>query len=66
MVLRPTRDDVTHLRAAELYDRRECERMSRFTLRGQAKVSTQWQLYCLVHNIEKIATRAMRMAQQMH
>jgi transposase len=34
--------------------------MRRFTLRGQAKVSTQWQLYCLVHNVEKIATRAMR------
>lgn len=31
--------------------------MSRFTLRGQKKVSTQWQLYCLVHNIEKIARR---------
>jgi hypothetical protein len=31
--------------------------MSRFTLRGQAKVSTPWQLYCLVHNIEKIAHR---------
>jgi transposase len=29
--------------------------MSRFTLRGKAKVSTQWQLYCLVHNIEKMA-----------
>jgi transposase len=34
--------------------------MRRFTLRGKAKVGTQWQLYCLVHNIEKIATRAMR------
>lgn len=34
--------------------------MRRFTLRGKAKVSTQWQLYCLVHNIEKIATRALR------
>jgi transposase len=33
--------------------------MRRFTLRGKAKVGTQWQLYCLVHNIEKIATRAM-------
>jgi hypothetical protein len=32
--------------------------MSRFTLRGQKKVATQWQLYCLVHNIEKIAHRA--------
>ena len=39
---------------------RHHKRMSRFTLRGRAKVSTQWQLYCLVHNIEKIATQAMR------
>jgi hypothetical protein len=39
---------------------RHHKRMSRFTLRGKTKVSTQWQLYCLVHNIEKIATRAMR------
>ena len=31
------------------------KRMSRFTLRGQTKVSTQWQLYCLVHNVEKLA-----------
>lgn len=34
---------------------RHHKRMSRFTLRGQAKVSTQWQLYCLVHNVEKLA-----------
>jgi phosphohistidine swiveling domain-containing protein len=34
---------------------RHYKRLSRFTLRGQGKVSTQWQLYCLVHNIEKIA-----------
>jgi transposase len=39
---------------------RHHKRMSRFTLRGKAKVSTQWSLYCLVHNIEKIATKAMR------
>jgi len=39
---------------------RHHKRMSRFTLRGKTKVGTQWQLYCLVHNIEKIATRAMR------
>ena len=31
------------------------KRLDRFTLRGQSKVSTQWQLYCLVHNIEKLA-----------
>jgi hypothetical protein len=36
----------------------EC--MSRFTLRGKTKVSMQWQLYCLVHSIENIATQAMR------
>jgi Transposase DDE domain len=29
--------------------------LKRFTLRGQAKVNTQWNLYCLVHNIEKLA-----------
>ena len=39
---------------------RHHKRMSRFTLRGKVKVSTQWQLYCLVHNIEKMATQAMR------
>jgi transposase len=39
---------------------RHHKRMSRFTLRGKTKVSTQWQLYRLVHNIEKIATQAMR------
>ncbi len=29
--------------------------LDRFTLRGQAKVDGQWKLYCLVHNIEKLA-----------
>jgi hypothetical protein len=31
------------------------ERLDRFTLRGRVKVDTQWKLYCLVHNIEKLA-----------
>jgi len=31
------------------------KRLNRFTLRGQKKVDTQWKLYCLVHNIEKLA-----------
>jgi len=39
---------------------RHHKRMSRFTLCGKTKVATQWQLYCLVHNIEKIATQAIR------
>lgn len=30
------------------------KRLNRFTLRTQAKVSIQWMLYCIVHNIEKI------------
>lgn len=29
--------------------------LDRFTLRGQAKVDAQWKLFCLVHNIEKLA-----------
>ena len=28
--------------------------MNKFTLRGQEKVNTQWQMYCLVHNVEKL------------
>jgi transposase len=31
------------------------KRLDRFTLRGRTKVDTQWKLYCLVHNIEKLA-----------
>jgi hypothetical protein len=31
------------------------KRLDRFTLRGKIKVNIQWMLYCLVHNIEKIA-----------
>jgi transposase len=34
---------------------RHNKRLNRFTLRGLAKVNTQWHLFCLVHNIEKIA-----------
>ena len=34
---------------------RHNKRLNRFTLKGRAKVNTQWHLYCLVHNIEKIA-----------
>jgi transposase len=39
---------------------RHNKRLNRFTLRGRAKVSTQWQLYCLVHNIEKLAHHGYR------
>ena len=32
--------------------------MRRFTLRGRRKVNAQWQLFTMVHNIEKIASAA--------
>jgi transposase len=34
--------------------------MRRFTLRGQKKVSAQWKLFTMVHNIEKMAGVALR------
>ena len=39
---------------------RHNKRLSRFTLRGLGKVGTQWQLFCLVHNIEKLAKSGWR------
>ena len=36
---------------------RHTKRLDRFTLRGKEKVGTQWRLYCLVHNIEKLARK---------
>lgn len=33
------------------------KRLHRFTLRGQAKADGQWKLYCMVHNIEKLANQ---------
>ena len=36
---------------------RHNKRLDRFTLRGRTKVDAQWKLYCLVHNIEKLAHR---------
>ena len=34
---------------------RHNKHLTRFTLRGRDKVDAQWQLFCLVHNIEKLA-----------
>ena len=31
------------------------KRLHRFSFRGKRKVQGQWQLYCLVHNIEMLA-----------
>ncbi|WP_075256740.1 IS1182 family transposase [Herbaspirillum camelliae] len=35
---------------------------SRFNLRGRDKVNTQWHLYCMVHNIEKLAASGWQKA----
>jgi len=32
---------------------RYCKGLNRFTLRGDEKVNSQWQLYCMVHNLSK-------------
>jgi transposase len=34
---------------------RHNKRMTRLNYRGRAKVNTQWNLYCMVHNIEKLS-----------
>jgi transposase len=34
---------------------RSNKQLTRFTLRGRAKVDGQWKLYCMMHNIEKLA-----------
>ncbi|MFN3811371.1 MAG: transposase [Roseateles asaccharophilus] len=69
----PDRDASTSPRGRSLYSRRIAtvepvfvnlrhnKRLSRFTLRGLSKVGTQWQLFCLVHNIEKLAHSGWRL-----
>jgi len=37
---------------------RSNKRLDRFTYRGQEKVNLQWLLYCLVHNLEKLAHKS--------
>ena len=31
------------------------KRLHRFTLRGKTRVDGQWKLYCMMHNIDKLA-----------
>ena len=38
---------------------RHNKRLSRLNHRGQAKVRTQWSLYCMVHNIEKLSNSGL-------
>ena len=39
---------------------RSQKRLDHFTLRGKIKVTIQWMLYCMVHNIEKVLHYGMR------
>ena len=34
---------------------RHNKRLTRLNYRGHTKVNTQWNLYCMVHNIEKLS-----------
>lgn len=43
---------------------RHNKRLNRFSLRGRRKVDGQWKLYCLVHNIEKLAKSGYGMHSQ--
>jgi hypothetical protein len=68
----PMREAIDSERGRALYGRRIAvvepvfanlrhnKRLDRFTLRTQAKVNAQWNLYCLVHNIEKLAHHGYR------
>ena len=38
---------------------RHNKRLTRLNHRGHAKVNTQWNLYCMVHNIEKLSKTAL-------
>ena len=39
---------------------RHNKRLDRFTARGKERVGMQWRLYCMVHNIEKLARNGYR------
>jgi hypothetical protein len=38
---------------------RHNKRLTRLNHRGRVKVNTQWNLYCMVHNIEKLSKTTM-------
>jgi hypothetical protein len=48
-------EDKSEQQRRERQIKRTHKGLNRFTLRGQIKVTIQWLLYCMVHNIEKIA-----------
>jgi hypothetical protein len=64
-ILEDMRNKIDDPRNRELYGRRMqiiepcfadieyCKKMNRFSLRGKKKVTGQWLLFCIVHNIGK-------------
>jgi transposase len=54
---RACRENVVFIALAEpvFANLRTQTRLDRFTLRGKVRVNIQWLLYCMIHNIEKIA-----------
>jgi Transposase DDE domain len=47
---------VSYLAGLRLFaDIRHNKWLMRFNYRGHSKVNAQWNLYCMVHNIEKLA-----------
>ena len=48
--------DTTKTRQVAFFmAKRHNKRLTRFSLRGKRKVDGQWKLYCIVHNIKKLA-----------
>ena len=41
-------------------DIRQNKRLTRLSHRGRAKVGTQWHLYCMMYNIEKLTKKGLR------
>jgi hypothetical protein len=72
-ILEDMRNKIDDPRNRELYGRRMqiiepvfaniecCKKMNRFTLRGKQKVTGQWLLFCIVHNIGKCVPKAKRL-----
>ena len=64
------REKIDDPRNRELYGRRMqiiepcfadiecCKKMHRFSLRGRQKVTGQWLLFCIVHNIGKCVSKS--------
>jgi hypothetical protein len=70
-ILEDMRNKIDEPRNRELYGKRMqiiepvfaniecCKKMNRFTLRGRQKVTGQWLLFCIVHNIGKCMPKTL-------